>query len=100
MKKEINIEFKGVVYNSHLDEHQFFDWISKIGCLCEIHGEGDAIKATISLPVPDGDLREILALFFRYDVKCKEQLKLFLTDENAYWFKNNNHAYWYNDTFG
>jgi len=42
----------------------------------------------------EADLREILALFYRYNIDMK-QLEIFLSDENKFWFFDNKESFWY-----
>jgi len=49
-------------------------------------------------PVSDADLRELIALFKRYNVSMK-QLGQLKTDKNQHWFEGNETAYWHLDVF-
>jgi hypothetical protein len=44
-------------------------------------------------------LREILALFYRYNIDMK-QLEIFLSDENKSWFFDNKESFWYGGIWG
>lgn len=47
----------------------------------------------------DKDLRELVALFFRYNVNMKP-LAALRTKRNARWFSDNPDAFWYKKVFG
>ncbi len=49
--------------------------------------------------IPDEDLRELIALFYRYKVDMK-QLEIFLNNDNQAWFYEGKKAYWHKRVFG
>ena len=49
--------------------------------------------------MPDQDLREILALFYRYKIDMK-QLVVFLNNKNKMWFFDPPKGYWHRRVFG
>jgi hypothetical protein len=82
-----------VRFYSAQDEDNFFSWLRKFALVKNVVGQGDNILIECeSVNMPDDALRELIALFFRYDVDTK-QLDVFLTDENRSWFMDAN-AYW------
>lgn len=86
-------------YLSQGDEDAFFDWLNGIGCIADVRGVGRQLLISVEeSDLPDSDLREIIALFFRYSAEMK-QLAQFLTAANAKWFRDPE-AYWYKDVFG
>ena len=84
-------------YSAH-DEDAFFEWLSKLDCIIEYHGEGIDLIITLREDLlDDNSLRELLALFNRYSVDMA-QLAQFETDLNRSWFRNTR-AYWYTRIF-
>jgi len=90
----------GPTFFSPGDEGIFFDWLSRIGCIETVRGERHLLYVLLKpRPVPDLDLRELIAIFHRYRID-KSPLKQFLSAENAGWFRDDSHSYWYADIFG
>jgi hypothetical protein len=90
---------KSIWYYSPSDELFFFEWLKRIPSIIKIEGLKDTLYLTVqSTELPDADLREIVALFYRYKVDMK-QLAIFLTDTNKRWFYLKT-AYWFRRTFG
>lgn len=86
---------ESVPYYSQSDETAFFNWLNSIACVSEIQGYGSSLEITVhSTTIPEEDLRELIAIFSRYQVDLK-QLRVFETAENASWFTQNNRAYWH-----
>lgn len=98
MMNKICLVCKDVEYLSPLDEEQFFGWLNKIECIEEISGVGDSIKIALASKVNDESLREIIALFYRYEVDMT-QLQTLLTKTNRHWFFENKEAYWHSVVF-
>jgi hypothetical protein len=101
MHKKITLLCKRTWYYSQLDKFFFFEWITKISSIASFDGLRDElylrVKANI---IPDEDLREIIALFYRYKVADMKQLQVFLNDNNRAWFKENHKGYWHKRIFG
>ncbi len=97
--KEIYLVCKDVEYLSSLDEEQFFEWLNKIKCIDDIVGVGDSIKITLNLTVSDENLREMIALFYRYKIDMSQLQKL-LTEGNRHWFFEKKESYWHQSVFG
>lgn len=90
---------KRVRFYTGKDEDAFFEWIKKIDCIEHVHGAGDELYLDIACSdINDHDLRDLIGLFFRYNISMK-QLKRFLTDENKAWFFDNKKAYWHQQVF-
>jgi hypothetical protein len=87
-----------VVYFSPHDEDAFFAWLKGIGCVDEVRGVGRDLHINVRPPT-DTELRELIALFRRYDVE-QRQLARFLTPQNASWFRDDRAAYWRIAIFG
>jgi hypothetical protein len=64
---------KGVRYFSQGDETAFFDWIGRISCVTRFEGARDTLSLHVrGTRIADRDLRELLALFYRYRVPMKQ----------------------------
>jgi|GEM_PF-2254488 len=80
--EEIKLVCKKVGFCSDFDEDAFFEWLKKISCISRIEGFGEELYINVDRSkFTEMDLREMLALFYRYDVDMK-QLEIFLSDEN------------------
>lgn len=91
---------KSVLFFSHHDEDAFFEWLEKIGSIEDSKGSRDVLYVYMkSNEIPDDDLREIIALFYRYAVDMK-QLQIFLNKDNKEWFYEKPREYWYDYVFG
>jgi len=91
---------KSVKYYSRKDEDTFFEWIKKIDCIDSLKGVGTKLHLQISCNnVHDHDLRDLLALFYRYKIDMK-QLQRFLNKNNEQWFYSNKKSYWHKRVFG
>lgn len=88
-----NVEFLSAV-----DEELFFIWLEKIASVTEVVGAGDSIKISVASPVLDHDLRELIALSYRYKTDMR-QLRVLLTERNKKWFSENVEAYWHSEVF-
>ncbi|MGQ0595398.1 MAG: hypothetical protein ACT4QB_22990 [Gammaproteobacteria bacterium] len=88
-----------VWFFSEHDEEAFFEWLDKMVCIQEYHGEGKDLHITlVGTTLDDNSLRELLALFYRYDIDMP-QLATFQTNGNRSWFHDPN-AYWHTRVFG
>ena len=86
-----------VVFRSRKDESAFFSWISDIEGVLDVAGAGDSVHIKVHQPMPDESLRELLAVFCRYDIDMT-QLAQFASQSNVAWFAKKN-AYWHNRVF-
>ena len=101
MSKKITLTCRAVSYLSQGDEDMFFTWIKAIPSIIDFEGWRDELYLYCESDViPNPDLIEIVALFYRYKVKDMTQLKVFLHDENKEWFFDEKEAYWWSRVFG
>jgi hypothetical protein len=100
VNNNIVLTCKKTVYYSPVDEELFFTWIEKIPSIIKDNGAGDEYYLYIkNHKIPDMDLREVIALFYKYDIEMT-QLKQFLNDDNKKWFYDNKQAFWHEKVFG
>lgn len=91
---------KSVRFYSNKDEDAFFEWIKKIDCIDEISAAGKELYLHVCADdIHDYDLRDLLALFYRYKIDMK-QLSRFLTEDNKKWFYDNKKVFWHKKVFG
>lgn len=89
-----------VTYYSRKDEDAFFEWIKKVECIEGMSGAGKELYLHIVTDdLHDYDLRELLALLYRYKIDMK-QMQMFLNKGNKAWFFDNKKAYWHRRVFG
>lgn len=94
----IILESANVKYRSQNDEAAFFEWLDKIKCIAGYYGSGSVLYIKIfSNEVDDQSLREILAIFYRYEIDMK-QLAIFKNKKNQKWFYES-HKYWFKRVF-
>lgn len=94
-KNKLVIEAKNIEYCSALDEEVFFFWLNKIEEVSwrAIH---DTILISIgSEEISDHSFRELLALFYRYEIQSNQLVKLvnktnksWVLNENSFWFES------------
>jgi hypothetical protein len=90
---------KRVRYGSQGDETAFFDWIGRISCVTKFEGSGDTLFLYVrGARISDDNLRELLALFYRYRVPMK-QLAQFENPRNRTWFPRPG-MYWFARVWG
>ncbi len=100
MKTNIILVCKAVNYYSSHDEAAFFEWIKKIPSIIKVDGLHDELYLDIeSKDITDNELRELIALFYRYKVSMN-QLAVFLNKNNEEWFHGKPKGYWYKKVFG
>ena len=75
---------KRVSFCSEQDELLMFEWIRRIKAVNRTEGKGDSIVLHTKRQIPARDLRELLALFYRYEIDMK-QLAQFVTPKNRRW---------------
>lgn len=86
------------LFYSRQDEAAFFEWLNKIQSVIKYEGRGLNIYLYIDTKKLDEmDLRELLALFYRYDMDLS-LLKVFDIDDFSDWFRKRN-SYWYKKVF-
>jgi len=99
-KSDIKLICSSVWYYSKHDEELFFEWIQHIKTIIRIDGIGNELHLYLNhQDIPDDDLREIIALFYRYKIDMK-QLHIFLNDKNREWFFEKPKGYWHKKVFG
>ncbi|MFT3871000.1 MAG: hypothetical protein QM715_21305 [Nibricoccus sp.] len=84
-------------FYSQLDEEMFFDALKKIAAVKKIEGRGSDLFLSVASRLSDKALRELLGLFFRYEVDLR-QLAPFVTERNRSWFCAPE-AYWFKKVF-
>ena len=100
MNHKIKLICKSVWYYSSIDEDMFFEWIQKIPSIIKYDGLQDELYLYIkSKRINCNDLRELIALFYRYKIDMK-QLSIFLNNANKGWFFDGKKAYWHKKVFG
>lgn len=100
MDKRTTLICKAISYYSSFDEDLFFDWIKKIPSIKNYDGKHDKLYLHLeNSQISDDDLRELLALFYRYKIKNMPQLQIFLHESNRAWFAENKKAFWHKKTF-
>lgn len=103
LKSHVNKDIlicRQVKFYARKDEAAFFEWITAIECIDHTSAAGDELYLHIaSSKLHDQDLRDLLALFFRYQIGMR-QLSRYLCEENRRWFYENKQAYWHKNVFG
>ncbi len=95
----LNLVIRGPKYFSPGDEKAFFDWLQSLSCVAKVGGRLRDLYITLKHVPNDTDLRELIALLFRYRMNMKS-LAAFRTSRNAKWFANNPDAFWHAKVFG
>jgi hypothetical protein len=93
----MKLECKPLLFLSELDELSFFDRIKQIKCVELIYGREGIFLNLKSKKVSNVCLRELLSLFYRYNIEMT-QLSVFLNEDNKDWFLVKT-KYWYKRTF-
>jgi len=86
-----------IKFYSQRDERSFFERLKELESVIEFSGVGPDIIIRMRDNIIEEDLREIIAIFFRYKVDMS-QLRPFLNDENEEWFGNKK-MFWYKNVF-
>ena len=87
-----------VTYYSQLDETAFFEWLDRLDCVEGYRGGLSDLFITLKRRPAKRDLRDLLALFFRYGVDMR-QLARFETKSNRQWLRDPD-KYWHHSMFG
>lgn len=88
----------GVVFYHQNDERAFFEWIERIPCFKSYEsGYGHGLTVCLSRRPKKDELRDIIALCYRYGVDMR-QLGKFETKRNSIWFRDPS-KYWYSRIF-
>lgn len=107
-KKDVKVQNNDLVlickkttFYSLKDEDAFFESIKKIDCIEKFEGVYDELHLYIAcLDLHDEDLRDLIALFYRYKIRKMNQLAIFLNKDNKKWFYDNKNAFWHKKIFG
>jgi len=94
-----DIVVPGPTYFSPGDEKAFFDWLLAISCVKSIGGVGRDLHIQLKRAPGNGDLRELIALLYRYRMDLTP-LAALRSSRNADWFAGNPRAYWHKRMFG
>ncbi|WP_374312749.1 hypothetical protein [Dongia sp.] len=89
----------GPTYFSPRDEGSFFHWLQSISCVESVSGQLTDLHIRLKRPPSATDLRELIALLYRYQMDMKP-LAALKTARNADWFAQNTEAYWHAPVFG
>ncbi len=79
------------------DERAFFEWIERVPCVASLDGILCDLFIDLARPPDDADLRELLAIFFRYGIDMR-QLARFESDSNRAWLRDPR-KFWYARVF-
>jgi hypothetical protein len=91
----VRLNCSGITFGSQLDEKHLFSWASEISCV--VRWEQDTLVVR-SLRISEANLRELLAIFWRYEIPMA-QLAQFQSNKNMAWFAAPK-AYWHKKVFG
>ncbi len=99
MKDEkITLTAEATVFYSPGDESAFFTWLKAMNFVHSVRGSGRYLDIVMSpAAMNEYDLRELLALFYRYGVDMK-QLSVF-SDGSQFEFLRDRRGYWYKHIF-
>lgn len=86
-------------FYSELDEDIFFLGISKIDLITNVVGRGGDLKFSVDREkMTDQSIRDLLGLFFRYNMEMRPLSEL-RTISNSHWFYENKNSYWHARVF-
>lgn len=94
-EETVELSTENVTYFSQNDEAALFEWLGKIKCVSGYSPITIDVRKDL---VDECDLRDILALFHRYNID-KKQLIILERSEFSRWFRGNKDAYWYKEIF-
>lgn len=87
----MQLEASGVRFLSEGDERSFFEWLQQIKCVQSVRGEGRSVFITLSKLPADEELRELIGLFFRYDIDMRQLARFaereWVSNPDAYWHR-------------
>jgi len=96
----VEIQAVGVAFFSHGDERAFLGWLDAMPFVRRLDRSGRTLYLFIDeLAVDEDGLRDLLALFRRYEIQGLRQLVAFDRFEFADWFRDSE-KYWYDEVFG
>jgi len=88
---------KSVWFFSAGDEKAFFGFAEGIKAVREVSGEGDEILLQVVSRPSQASLRDLIALFYRYDIEMS-QLRQFRSTSNRRWFQDPQ-KFWFEKVF-
>lgn len=84
-------------YHSYLDEKYFYTWLEDIDCVDGVTYSSEGLKIEMNSDPTQGDLLDLIALFYRYDLNLKIFTQ-FLDEDNESWLRDPR-AYWHEKMF-
>lgn len=94
----MQIRVQGPTYFSQNDETAMFEWLGRMAVLRDVTGEGHDLIIRLKRAPTDNQLRDLLALFFRYQMDMRP-LAILRTTRNEGWFADQG-GYWFDAVFG
>lgn len=92
-KASLLLVARQVTYGSPNDERAFFEWLERIDGVESVKGIGEEVHIHIKADIDEYGLRDLVALFFRYNVDLTQipkvistQIHPWLLKEGMYWF--------------
>ena len=85
-------------YFSPGDEAAFYHRLEALSCVGSVEGAYEGLHIVLSTPPSDVELRELIALLYRYDLDMTP-LAVLRTQRNAGWFADNKEAFWHARVF-
>ena len=92
------IRVQGPTYFSQNDETAMFEWLGRITVVDNVTGEGSDLIIRLKRAPTDNQLRDLLALFFRYQMDMTP-LAVLRTAKNESWFLDQGN-FWFDAIFG
>lgn len=93
----MQIRVQGPTFLSPNDETAMFEWFGRITAIRNVSGEGRDLVIALKSSPTDAQLRDLLALFFRYRMDMTT-LAALQTPENQSWFFDPG-SYWFDAVF-
>lgn len=94
----MKLRVQGPTYFSQNDETAMFEWLGRISVVRAVTGEGRDLVIALKCAPTDNQLRDLLALFFRYRMDMTP-LAALRTHKNQIWFSDRG-SYWFEAVFG
>lgn len=94
----MQVRVQGPTYFSQNDETTMFEWLGRITVVREVTGQARDLIILLKRPPTDSQLRDLLALFFRYRMDMTP-LAALRTDKNQSWFSDCG-SYWFEAVYG
>jgi hypothetical protein len=93
----MQIRVEGPTYFSENDETAMFEWLGRISVVQDVTGEGCDLIIRLKRAPTDNQLRDLLAVFFRYQMDMTP-LAALRTAKNESWFSEQD-SYWFDKVF-